>query len=811
MWTKRYLLAIILLSISLCCPTDKTTHRVQAASNNFDCTTVTEIPQPECEALVDIYNSTDGPNWVQQGGWLVTTTPCSWFGVSCSDGSVTELDLDNDNDGNGLSGALPTTIDNLTNLTSLDLSHNQLSSVPAEIGNLSNLTTLTLGYNRLTVTGPSLLSFLTTKDNDWQATQTVAPMNLVATSLSHNSIQLSWETVEFTEKGGLYEISIATVGTFTVHDTVSDKSSNSYIITDLVPGTTYFFRIRTYTPAHDGDTDYTWDDQRNELWSEYSTTVSATTLDLASTPVVPTATPTLLPSPTPTLTPPSAPGMDLYELDDICQQARTLSTDTSNQPHSFHQEDDEDWVTFELQGGVSYRLFAESTSPHAEPQFEIYLLCDDLPEFPTSPNLGNDAELIFTAPASGQYYARLKNRDGDLFGEDVTYQLSLTTQSTGGDLAIIITGHDDEFSLQQNIFNSANRAYRTFLAGGIPKNRIRYLGLMDDAGGDERGDADHDGRSDIDTEATVENIQQVITEWAVDQADSESRVFIYLIDHGLLDYMIIQGDNDPLWVDVLDVWLTELESATGAPIAVVYEACKSGSFITDAKSLSNPKRVIITSTDDETNAFPMLNGGAHFSDAFFSAVRRGENFYDAFQQGRESSSRTQLNQSPKLDDNGDNKYTTQDGDLAKTWTLSRFSATTVRPTFSMAQAPQSIVAGEGRIEVSVSNPSAVTAVWAEVYRPDFVEPGPAENGVMPELALDRIEFSDNNGDGTFVGLYDNFTLAGSYRFVIYGQAGEDDLLMPTALEMEYERGAGPPSDDVSILSRHVVYLPVITR
>lgn len=48
------------------------------------CADVTEIPQAECEALVQLYNSTDGPNWTNNTDWLQTNTPCNWYGVACT-------------------------------------------------------------------------------------------------------------------------------------------------------------------------------------------------------------------------------------------------------------------------------------------------------------------------------------------------------------------------------------------------------------------------------------------------------------------------------------------------------------------------------------------------------------------------------------------------------------------------------------------------------------------------------------------------------------------------------------------------------
>ncbi|NJO15438.1 MAG: choice-of-anchor D domain-containing protein [Thioploca sp.] len=73
----------------------------QAVTN---CATVTEISPDECNALVTLYNSTNGPNWVdnQTNNWNVTDTPCSWVegvgenpagweGVSCNGGHVTAI------------------------------------------------------------------------------------------------------------------------------------------------------------------------------------------------------------------------------------------------------------------------------------------------------------------------------------------------------------------------------------------------------------------------------------------------------------------------------------------------------------------------------------------------------------------------------------------------------------------------------------------------------------------------------------------------------------------------------------------------
>jgi hypothetical protein len=71
-------------------------------------------------ALVDFYNSTDGPHWTKHDNWL-TDPVSSWYGITVTDTRVTYIRLSNNN----LTGHIPPSIGNLVKTIYLDLSGNK--------------------------------------------------------------------------------------------------------------------------------------------------------------------------------------------------------------------------------------------------------------------------------------------------------------------------------------------------------------------------------------------------------------------------------------------------------------------------------------------------------------------------------------------------------------------------------------------------------------------------------------------------------------------------------------------------------------
>ena len=96
-------------------------------------------------ALIALYNATDGPNWKNKTNWLSDRSLGEWYGVTTdANGRVILLYLHS----NQLTGSIPDELGSLSNLQELVLNSNQLTGpIPDELGSLSSLQSLLLHAN----------------------------------------------------------------------------------------------------------------------------------------------------------------------------------------------------------------------------------------------------------------------------------------------------------------------------------------------------------------------------------------------------------------------------------------------------------------------------------------------------------------------------------------------------------------------------------------------------------------------------------------------------------------------------------------
>jgi hypothetical protein len=258
------------------------------------------IPAKERSALIALYNSTNGDNWVNNEGWKMSPlhtdgfslpgTEGNWKGITVTNDQVEKIYLVSNNlsgtipaqlgnlsslkelrlNGNQLEGNIPAVLSNLSYLTSLALHSNKLSgSIPFSLIYLSLLSDLNVGYNALYTDDDILRGFLNSKDPNWETTQTTAPSDLSAVALSGSSVEVSWTPISYTADPGGYRVYYSTESgkNYTLFTGITtDKSISKMEVTGLNPGTTYYFVVQTRTDPHTNN--------QNTVVSSYSREVT---------------------------------------------------------------------------------------------------------------------------------------------------------------------------------------------------------------------------------------------------------------------------------------------------------------------------------------------------------------------------------------------------------------------------------------------------------------------------------------------------------------------------------------------------------
>ena len=115
--------------------------------------TATAYLQSERNALMALYNATNGDQWKTRTGWGTLQPLNEWYGVTTdAGGHVVKLELKE----NRLIGPIPAAIAQLPQLDNLDLRENQLSGeLPVEISHMTNLRSVVLSDNLLSGTIPA--------------------------------------------------------------------------------------------------------------------------------------------------------------------------------------------------------------------------------------------------------------------------------------------------------------------------------------------------------------------------------------------------------------------------------------------------------------------------------------------------------------------------------------------------------------------------------------------------------------------------------------------------------------------------------
>jgi len=324
----------------------------------------------------------------------------------------------------------------------------------------------------------------------------------------------------------------------------------------------------------------------------------------------------------------------------------------------------------------------------------------------------------------------------------------------GTSKAIIVVGDDTygDALFQAN----ANLAYRTLNYQGFGKNNIYYLSKDTDLDLDDNGQAD-----DIDDLPTNETLKYAVQEWASD-AD---HVIIYLIGHN--DVYFRLNTSEILVNSDLDQWMDQLQVQTECQITFIYDACKSGNYLSAFSAPEPYSRVVIMSTGEDENAY--LIGAISFSNYFWTNIFNGMSVQLAFNLA--ATVTAQINhppfmatpQNPLMDADGDG-VANETEDYSLTQFLYLGNATDPHEnTIQVTTVSTPITLTEGTsaklTACVVSEKNAVQKVWAVIRRPDY------QTGVSETIDIQLSTLNNNQ----FEGVYHGFETPGTYLIAYYAQ------------------------------------------
>ncbi len=314
----------------------------------------------------------------------------------------------------------------------------------------------------------------------------------------------------------------------------------------------------------------------------------------------------------------------------------------------------------------------------------------------------------------------------------------------------------------------ANYAHRALTYQGYTGEYIYYLSASTDL------DLNNDGYPDVDGDATNDNLAYAIKTWAAD-ADS---LFIYMVGHGG-EGTFRMGEFELLEASALDTWLDVVQESVPEFVTLVYDGCRSGSFVSYLLAPTGKTRIVAVSTSPNEPAIFEVDGQLSFGYQFFSKLFYGTSFYKSFVDAKNCVKATyEDKQNPQLEANGNGVGNEKaDQEIANAIKIGNETKTaTDIPSIQTVSAPQALSAGDTSAFIHAQNvvdADGIQEVFAVIKPPDYSS-GSSDNPVtdLPTITLTSV------GNNSYSGTYDGFTSQGVYSVTVFARDGEGILSLP---------------------------------
>ncbi|MEA3361280.1 MAG: hypothetical protein U9R17_18000, partial [Thermodesulfobacteriota bacterium] len=224
-------------------------------------------------------------------------------------------------------------------------------------------------------------------------------------------------------------------------------------------------------------------------------------------------------------------------------------------------------------------------------------------------------------------------------------------------------------------------------------------------------------------------------------------------------------------------------------VTLVYDACRSGSFIPILDPPPGKKRIIATSASSDEEAIFGSQGTISFSFLFWARMFNGDSLYDSFYHAAHSIGIT-YPQNPLLDGNGNGIGNEQDDrDIVRTLKIGNETKSagdipvigSISPDQTLNVETSALIYAENVIDAD-----GISRVWAVITPPDY-SPGSSDNPVTDLPILDLSLKGSNRYEGT----YNNFTSPGTYTIAIFASDTTGALSMPKATTVTVPQGSDP--------------------